>query len=209
MSAEDIGEILKHATRTDYAAGTTLYRQCETTRQFFWVQSGLVHLTHLTPQGGSILVRIERSGDVFGYFSLVLEGPSVVSATVTTPSRLAVWNSAVAMRLLETFPRMSLNLFAITVRDVRHFYDRTRRLTSHRVGQRVEWALAELARAIGIPSDTGVVVTHVTAQRELADLAGTTVYTVSRELGRLERSGILKKQRGRIIVLQPGSLMIR
>ena len=206
LQDSEIHGLLDVATRADYPAHGWVYRQGDPARHFFLVESGLVQLRLLTAEGGDILIRFVKSGEVFGYLTLSLAGLNTESAQVIQPSRLVVWERDIALQLLQTIPKAAINLFNIAARDSIYFYDRSRRLLTQDVGRRVEFALSELVRTIGIPTPGGIEIAHGIGQRELAELAGTTIFTVSRELTKLERLGILEKQRGRIVILQPEKL---
>ena len=206
LSQDEIRAVLHGSVSATFPARSWLYRQDEPARRLFLVESGLVRLGQLTPEGDDLLVRFVQPGEVFGYFALAVGGQNIVSAQAVQASRVAVWERDAALEILHSVPKATVNLFNLAVRDVVYFYERARRLITQPVGRRVEWALSELVRAIGVRSGPGVVITHGTAQRELAELAGTTIFTVSRELTKLEQHGILQKQRGRIVVLQPEKL---
>ncbi|HET7186401.1 MAG TPA: Crp/Fnr family transcriptional regulator [Terriglobales bacterium] len=207
LAESDVRAILDKSTRTDFPSRSWLYRQGETSQRFCLVESGLVRLSQITPEGDDVLVRLVKPGEVFGYFAIALGGPNIVSAQAIQPSRLAVWETAIMLHLMHCFPGLAENLFNIVARDVAYFYDRIRRLQTQGVGRRVVWALAELARIIGKATPVGIVISHGLAQRTLSELAGTTIYTVSRELTKLQQVGILQKKRGRIVVLHPDKLI--
>jgi CRP/FNR family transcriptional regulator, nitrogen oxide reductase regulator len=206
LPGDSIKMMLERASRNDYAPGHWFYMQGQPPRDFYFLESGLVRLSHSTSSGEDVLARFVAPGEVFGYFALVLGAVNVASARVVQPSRIIVWERAAALELLQEIPRAAANLFAIAVRDVAYFYDRTQRLLREGVAKRVEWALSELARTVGKKATGGIVIEFGAGQRELAELAGTTIYTVSRELSKLERQGIVQKERGRIIILKPEKL---
>lgn len=206
LQDREVSAMLNKATRADYPPRSWLYRQGDPAGRFFFVESGLVRLSRLTPEGEDILVRFTKPGEVFGYFGLALVGPNMLSAQVIEPSQLLVWNREIALQLLQCIPMAAVNLFNIAVQDVVYFYNRSLRLMTQHVGRRVEWALSELVRTVGVSTPAGVVIAHGVGQRQLAELAGTTIFTVSRELTKLQRQGILEKQRGRIVVAQPAKL---
>jgi CRP/FNR family transcriptional regulator, nitrogen oxide reductase regulator len=198
----EIRAMLAVATRADFPSRSWVYRQGDRARHFFLLESGLVQLRLLTAEGEDILIRFVKSGEVFGHFTLALGGTNTESARVIQPSQLLVWERETALQLLLTIPKAAINLFNIAVRDSVYFNDRSRRLLTQDVGRRVELALSELVRTIGVVTPGGVVIAHGIGQKELAELAGTTIFTVSRELTKLQRQGILEKQRGRIVVLR-------
>jgi CRP-like cAMP-binding protein len=207
MSDDDVKVMLSHAAVADYPAQTWLYRQGDPASNLFLLQSGLVRLSQLTPKGEEVLELFVTPGGMFGYYSLspgVLNG---VSAQVIRPSRLVVWDQNIALHLLHTTPRLALNLFNLAMHDIAFLNDRTRRLVADSVERRVQWALAELVRTIGVCTSQGVGMVLDIGHRELADLAGTTIFTVSRRLNWLERQGVLKTGRGHIMVLQPEKIL--
>jgi CRP-like cAMP-binding protein len=207
MPDDDVRAILSHATVGDYPAQSWLYRQGEPATEFFLVQSGLVRLRQMTEEGDNILVRFIAPGEVFGYFSLALGALNVVSAHAIQPCRVAVWDQTTALQLLQTVPRAALNLFNIAAHDVAYSYDRTCRLVTNPVRRRVQWALAELVRTIGVHTPQGGVIALAIGQRDLAEFTDTNIFTVSRELGKLECQGVIERGRGRIVVLQPAKLL--
>lgn len=208
LPEDTVKQMIEQASRNEYPPGHWIFTQDQPARDFCFVESGLVRLSHFDPSGQDVLIRFVTPGEVFGYFAIALGGKNIASAKIVQPSRLLVWNRATALRLLQETPRAATNLFAITVRDVAYFYQRTQQLLTEGVARRVQWALSELARAVGRVTPEGILVEYGSGQRELAELAGTTIYTVSRELSKLEREGILHKGRGRIIILHPEKLAL-
>ena len=182
--------MLEKADWANYPAGSWLYRQGEPARQLLFVESGLIRLSQVTASGESIFICFVKPAGVFGYFALATDGPTRASAQAVQPSRLAAWDRETAQRLLQSTPQLALNLFNIAAHDVAHFWDRARRLSTEDVGRRVECALSELVRTIGVPSANGVQIGHGIGQKELAELAGTTIFTVSRVLTKLQHQGI-------------------
>ncbi len=200
LSEPEIRVILDAAIPRVYSRREWLNHQGDSFDKLCLVQSGLLRITQLLPEGEEILIRLIGPGDVFGYHSLHLDHPSICSAQTMQRSELLVWESQLALDILQSIPTAAVNLFRIAVRDVVYFYDRAVRLQTQPVAQRVEWALSELARVIGLSEGGSLIINEGVGQRELAELAGTTIFTVSRELGKLQRQGILDKERGRIVV---------
>ncbi len=198
--------MLEKASVASFSERASLYRQGDTARRLWLVETGLIRLSNVTPEGDDVLVRFAKPGEVFGYFAIALDGPNPIAAQAVHASRLVVWDSQTALRLMQAFPQAAVNLFSLVARDANYFNERALRLQTQEVGRRVAWALFELARAIGEPAHGGILISHGVAQRELAELAGTTIFTVSRELSKLEKEGILEKQRGRILVTKPDKL---
>ena len=76
-----------------------------------------------------------------------------------------------------------------------------RELTTARVGERLAHTLLRLARQCGRPTPEGVLITQRLTRQELADLTGTTLYTVSRTLTKWESMGLLESRK-RLLLLR-------
>jgi CRP-like cAMP-binding protein len=203
---DDVTVMLSRAAVDDFPARSWIFHQGEPAREFFLLLTGLVRLGQLTEQGDEILVRFVAPGEVFGYLALVPGERYAVMAHVIQPGRLVTWNQTTMLQLLHTYPKMAANLINIAMHEVVLSYDRTRRQVADPVRRRVLWALAELIRTIGVRIPHEMIVLDI-GQRELAKLAGTTIYTVSRTLSSLENEELLKTGRDRIMLLQPEKIL--
>jgi len=77
---------------------------------------------------------------------------------------------------------------------------RARELATERVASRVARTLLRLARQSGRPVDGGILVDHPLSRQELAEMTGTTLYTVSRLLSAWEDAGLVEAGRERVTV---------
>ena len=206
MTEAEVGAMLGHASVAAYPARNWLYREGDPEQGLFLVQSGLVRISQMTSRGDDMLVGLAVPGDIFGYFALTNNTRNLNSAHTALPSTLVNWDRGVALELMQKIPRAGLNLFSIAASEANRFYGRSRALLVDSVQSRVSWALRELVRAVGVPTPAGIEIACGIDQRDLAHLAGTTPYTVSRELSKLEAQGVVTKSRGRILVMRPDKL---
>jgi CRP-like cAMP-binding protein len=83
---------------------------------------------------------------------------------------------------------------------------RVRELSTERVGQRLAHTLLRLMHQGGRPAPDGVLIPHLLTRQELAELTGTTLYTVSRLLSKWQADGVLRSSGRRLIVRSPPRL---
>jgi hypothetical protein len=76
---------------------------------------------------------------------------------------------------------------------------RVRELSTERVGQRLAHTLLRLMHQGGRPAPDGVLIPHLLTRQELAELTGTTLYTVSRLLSKWQADGVLRSSGRRLI----------
>jgi 23S rRNA (adenine2503-C2)-methyltransferase len=103
-------------------------------------------------------------------------------------------------RLIEPAPAgLGLSARGITVSTV-GLVPRIRELATEHVDQRVARALLKLASECGKPVDSGILIDQTLGRQELAELAGTSMFTASRLLARWAREGVLEVGRQRVVV---------
>jgi CRP-like cAMP-binding protein len=83
---------------------------------------------------------------------------------------------------------------------------RMQELTSERVPQRVARALVRMARDSGERTPQGWRIVHPITRQELAELTGTTLFTVSRLVSAWESEGLVRTSRGAMTVVDPDAL---
>jgi CRP-like cAMP-binding protein len=206
LTKNSIRKILESASLRTYSPQHWLYRQGDPARNFFILKSGLVSLSELNSSGEESLIRFILPGEPTGCVALSEIQEHVLSAQVLEPTVALVWDREAALELIQEIPKAAANLLSNMVSDLVHYYHRVHRLRTDPLRKRIEWALSELSRVFGKSTPEGLAIDY--RQRQLAALAGSTIYGVSRELGKLERRGVLRKQRGRILLLNAKRLPV-
>jgi CRP-like cAMP-binding protein len=85
--------------------------------------------------------------------------------------------------------------------------ERLREIATERVAQRVARSILRLARKAGRRTARGVEIDVPLSREDLARLAGTTVFTVSRLMDDWEAAGIVEGGRGRVVIRFPHGLV--
>jgi CRP/FNR family transcriptional regulator, nitrogen oxide reductase regulator len=202
LPPDDLNLVVSRATLRAAPKGAFLFRQGAPASEMFLLESGGVRLSEITPDGRELLIRFVRPGEVFGDRAAIAGEHYGASALSATPVRTYAWTTETIAALLEDVPRLATNLFAIMTRYSHYARKRFRLLATAPVERRIRWAVADLARSIGGEEGNATVITGRSIQRDIADLAATTIYTVSRVLGEYERRGILIRKRGRIVLFR-------
>ncbi len=86
--------------------------------------------------------------------------------------------------------------------------DRVRELSTERVERRIANTLLRLANQTGVKSPAGVLINVALTRQDIAEMTGTTLYTVSRTLSRWEQEGIIESRRERVIIRSPHGLVM-
>ena len=209
---ESIGDdALRHVAgeaRTRHAgAGTTLFREGEPAGALFVVQSGSVKLTQLTPEGHQVVLRLVGPGDAFG--GVAAFGGSTYPATAEAVNDVAVfeWPGAVMAGLMERYPKLAMNALRYVAARLHELQVQYRQLATEKVERRIARALLRLVQQAGRRVEGGVLIDLPLSREDIAQMTGTTLYTVSRLVSRWEGEGILDAGRQQLVIRKPHALM--
>ena len=203
LSPEDLNLVVSRASLREVQPGVSVFRQEEPASEMFLLESGRVRLHEITADGRELLIRFVRPGEIFGDKAAIPGANYRASAVSDTPVRTYAWTTGTIVTLLEELPRLATNLFNIATQYLHYSRERYRLLATASAEDRIRWAVAELARSFGAAQGNATAITGRALQQDIAELAMTTIYTVSRVLKGYEQRGILTKERGRIVLSRP------
>jgi CRP-like cAMP-binding protein len=202
LDSEAFAAVAGAATRLLVREGAQLLKQGDPSDHLFVVESGKVKMTVLTPQGTQLTLRFMSVGDMIGCAAVFRGKPYPASATALENTNVLSWSASQINDLLRRFPQLSANALAIVGDRAEEFLQRLREATTEKVEQRIARALQRLAVAVEQPSNSvderNIVVSA--SRQELAELAGTTLYTVSRTISAWSCQGIVIGGRRRIVI---------
>ncbi len=170
------------------------------------IQVGYLKLTKTAPDGTDMIVRYLGPGAPFAAIAVLPGARFPVTATAVTPARLLTWSAADIRAFADRVPRLKTNLMAAMSGHMTGALERMQELTSERVPQRVAHALVRMARDCGERTPQGWRIVHPITRQELADLTGTSLFTVSRLVASWESEGLLRTSRGVMTVVDPAGL---
>lgn len=90
-----------------YAAGTKLFQQGSPVRDVYFIEQGLVKLTHLEPDGCEVNVGLRLPGWIIAAAGAVIQRSHLVTGTTLSQCRLRRVSSEVFCHLLQRDPQLS------------------------------------------------------------------------------------------------------
>lgn len=200
LSPADRRTWMEAARVRSFARDETVSRQGEPAEWFYLVESGFLKLIQHSADGRELIVRLLGPGEPFGGVVALDRANYPVTAIAVEPTRLAAWHVDVVRDLLRRFPQVRANIMREMAHHMSEALTRVRELSTERVGQRLARTLLRLTRQCGRPVPGGTLLVHALTRQELADLTGTTLFTVSRTLSQWTAEGILGARGRRVIV---------
>jgi CRP-like cAMP-binding protein len=169
---------------------------------------GRVKMIQITPNGQQITMRIMTPGQTYGGIALLnpRAGYPATAQAVENSTAIA-WGTQRLRELVEKEPSISLNVMGLMHGYISELQERQKALVTDRVEQRIARILLKLAAQSGKKIDDGVLIDLPITRQDIAEMSGTTLYTVSRTLNEWEREGLLEIGRERVVIREPHGLV--
>jgi CRP/FNR family transcriptional regulator, nitrogen oxide reductase regulator len=206
FSPQERDEILSLGTPQVFRRGEILFREREPATTLYLPESGRIKLTQLSAEGEEVIMRYMAPGEVFAAVALFPGGTYPVTAEATERSRVRTWTGEALHTLVRQHPRFEANLLRIVSAHTQEALSRVRELATENVAQRLARTLLRLGSQIGQSEPDGAVLVDRITQQEIAQISGTTLYTVSRTLTEWQEQGIVDTGRQRYRIVDPGRL---
>jgi CRP-like cAMP-binding protein len=203
MPAEDCAKVVAAAQEKTYPGGKTIFYEGDSVRQVVFLLSGCVKLSQFGVQGQEVILRLAGPGEslcaeCFPRFS---HGST---ARTMKPSRALVWEANQFEALAEHVPTLGRSISCVLTQTLNQLEVRYREICTEKVAPRLSSQMVRLVSKIGKQLDGYVEIGL--SQRDLAQLTGTTLFTVSRLLGQWEEQGIVRPRRQGVLVLNVPAL---
>jgi len=188
--------------------GRVLFRQGEPAEALYVVLVGSFKLTQEDKHGHEALVRFVGPGAVMAAVALVPGHTYPVTAKAAEPAAVAFWHQRELAELCRRYPALQLAATAQVAEHMREMQERFLELASARVEQRLARCVVRLASQLGQRTPEGLVLTVPVSRQDLAAMAGTTLYTVSRILSHWESQNLVRAGRQRLLLRDPHALVV-
>ncbi len=191
--------IMSLGSRCEYRAGEFLARQGEPASHISMIVSGVALISDTNSEGDKLILGWLNAGDVTGLPSLLNNSSDyVLDVQATEPSEVLRWTGPAFRSIIGCYPAITTNALGIAISLSERALHRLRLFASEPVERRLAVLLQQSADDVGRGTLAGTELEL--SDEQLAQIAGTTLFSVSRILSRWEKSGLLKKSRGRILI---------
>lgn len=193
-------ELASYSFRKSRKRNETIYAAGEPADTLYWVESGRVKLSRLSPQGQEKILEICVPGDVFGELCICGIAVHDEQAVAMEPSVLVGVRTDGLLRFLQKRPAALQELFRLACSRLLQCREQIASLSFETVSRRLARQLVELSRtsesAPEVPAARTLYLTH----EELAALIGSTREVVTSLMNEFRRQGLLDYTRRRILV---------
>ncbi len=198
ISPSDYAGMASAARGRDFARGEMLHIEGDRVQQVVLLTQGLVKINKLGACGAEVILRLVVPGDVIGAVDLFAAGRHSATAQAFRRCRALVWDARVFGALMQRLPVLQQNMVRILGEHLLELGERFHELATERVGPRVARQLVRLLEQIGQPVNGEVELSL--SREELAQMTGTTLFTVSRLLCGWEARGMVRPRRESVTI---------
>jgi CRP-like cAMP-binding protein len=207
LTDEEMNRVLAAASLQACSGGAFFFMEGDPAARSYALVDGKVRLSQVTLDGQQVILGYLSPGREFGIIAALGELAYPVSAEAVGDSAALAWDSAVLNQLMDEIPRITRNALYIMARQIREFQARIRELSTQRVERRIARTLLRLAQQSGRRTEEGVLIDLPLTRQDLAEMSGTTLFTVSRTLSKWEAAGMVTSGRERVVICQPHAMV--
>ena len=207
FAKSELDAFLSVARHRQFRTSSVILNQEDRSERCFLLTSGQARQFVITDRGQKVLLNWLSPGQVFGGAALVRTPWRYLASTeALSDCCTVVWDRQPLRELAAAYPALLDNAFSIAVTEnITWLIAACVSLSSDDARGRVAHLLMSLASAIGQPTPDGIQVKVM--NKDLAEGANVTQFTVSRCLKGWQRAGILAKRRGMILLRKPELLL--
>jgi len=205
MPQSDVATILSAAQVVKFDRQETVFRSGEVIQQVILLMQGSVKITLVDENGCAVILRLVGRGEILGTIGGARCGSNYSSAEAREESQAHVWSAATFEALSERFPTFRRNSMQILAKCLQDLEVRFREISTETVAFRLSREVSRLIPRVGRKVDDGDIEINL-SREELAQMTGTTLFTVSRLLSKWEQKGIVSLRRLAVVVRDPIAL---
>lgn len=206
VSAAGLRDAFRRGRVRRLTRNVTVFAQGSPAERAHLLLAGRMRIAQRDTDGGQLLVRLIGPGKIFGTVGLFTDHTYPADAVTDAGCVEISWSEKDLLKLVETYPRLALNFLNILGSRLREVQERLRELATQRVGRRIAHVLLRLAEEGGQRTAKGASIDFPLSRKDVAEMCGATLHTVSRTLTAWEKAGVLLTNQQRVTILDIAQL---
>ena len=202
ISETDAQRVARLCAERKYPKDATIFSKGDPSNALFIVKDGKVRILSLSDKGMETIVHILKEGEIFGEL-LLSEEQRAFTAVAGTDALVTVLSKGSLMELLTVLPAISKNFIRLLSKRLakveRDFGEFGHTWSYNRLAK----VLLRLCEEHGKETPKGTLIPLRLTHEDLANLIGTTRETVTTQMIRFRRRGLVKRQDRFLVVNKP------
>jgi CRP/FNR family transcriptional regulator len=199
VARQDVRKITSLCAEKWFSRGVTIFREGESADSLYVLKKGMVRLISLSDQRRETILHILKPGEVFGEL-LLSEEKRAFTAIAAEDSLVTIISQESFVELLSAVPTVALNFIRLLSKRLataeKGLAEFSHTWSYHRLAR----MLVQLSRKYGQEVAGGTLINVHLTHEDLANLIGTSRETVTTQLSKFTRMGLLKREARHLIV---------
>ena len=200
LESSDLELLEAVASRRTLGRGEHLFFEDDPSVGFFALESGLIKIYKIAPDGREQVPYFIGPGQTFAIASLFGDGLYLANAEAVEPSKLWLIAKAPFLDLVRAEPELAVKLLAYFAQWMKRLLALVETLSLKNVEARLAEYILSCAQVEGRPTDDGIVLSLDVEKKMIAAHLGTISETLSRSLRKLKDRGLIREDGPLIII---------
>lgn len=197
VSPSDCREIVSLSGECKFSRGQTVFQEGDPVRNVFLLTSGNAKITRFGDNGTKVILRLVGHGELVDMIGFSEQSNHCSTAEALSNSTAFVWDTKVFETITIRFRVVRRNLLHIVSERLQELEERYREVSLEKVSTRLSRQLVRLFTQGRRTNGTNEI---NLSREELAQLIGTTLFTVSRLLSEWTERGVVRARRQTVSV---------
>lgn len=206
LDHQALNEVANHAALRKLPSGRAVFAQGDLAGEYFVLLSGRLKVTQLTEDGRQVVVRFVIPGELFGIARALSRPDYPGTATAVVASAFLVWPVSFWDTFVETNPSLAVSAMKTVGQRLQESHTRLREMATEEVERRVAHTVLRLAQQSGASEDGGIRIDFPISKQDIAEMAGTTLHTVSRIMSVWQSQGLVRTGRQKLVICDRAGL---
>jgi len=201
LSDDDLRTLEQRSRSTTFRRGSPIYLPSERAEAVFLLARGRVKICNITPDGKQSILALIDPGELFGELAIYSDGAARDEyAEAADPTTVVMIPGPEIQRLMETRIDLSLGITKLIGMRRQRIERRLKNLLFRSNLERLTHLILELVEQYGHDTPNGMEITIKLSHQDLANIIGSTRESVTVLLGQLERNGLIRRSRRKLVV---------
>ncbi len=203
----DLKLIVERGIQRSIEEGEFFFFQGDPAKYLYVLLTGRAKLLQTSRAGQQVNLPTIHEWQMFGALGVVRDQATYPASAQALEASTALAIESVFLRgMMQSRPYLSFDLMQLMTGYIQEMQSRYRELATEKVERRIARVMLRLTAQMGARTNDGGIELSFTRQ-DLAEMSGTTLYTVSRVLSEWERRGLVETGRERILIRNPHGMV--
>jgi len=206
LTAAELEHVLGFVIARRHDAGDVIFAKGDAGESMMLIAAGRVKVSATGPDGREAVLAVLGEGEIIGEMAILDNKPRSADATALEPCEVLILRQRDFLPFLERNPAVAIRLLAMISERLRRTSELLEDRMLRNLPGRLAKALLDLGKCGNAPCPPGTRVPLAVRQRVFASLLGTTRESLNKLLHAWEKDGLIRLERGAVVLERPGDL---